>query len=64
MAEEQQRKAGWREKQRAKKQRKRERTGDSPEKQAERKQPPRGADDDVAGAMWHTGTAGYLSGGF
>jgi hypothetical protein len=64
MGEDRQPKAGWREKQRAKHRRKRERTGDSPEKQAERKRPSRGAEDDVAGAMWHTGTAGYLSGGF
>jgi hypothetical protein len=63
MADEPDRKENRREKRREKKRAERERTGDSPEKAAERKRPgePEG---DVAGAMWHTGTAGYLSGGF
>ena len=57
-------KAGWREKRRAKQRRKRERTGDSPQKRSEHNQHTPGADEDVAGAMWKTGTTGFLGGGF
>ena len=59
-----QQQAGWRDKRREKKRVKRERTGDSPEKRSEHQKPTHGADDDVAGAMWKTGTTGFLGGGF
>jgi hypothetical protein len=62
MADETPRTESRREKRREAKRAKKERTGDSPEKAAERKKP--SGDGDVTGAMWHTGTAGYLSGGF
>lgn len=51
---------GWLAKQREKKRLKRERTGDSPQKAAERKKP---SDPDVTGAMARTGTTGFLGGG-
>jgi hypothetical protein len=64
MADETPRTESRREKRREAKRAKKEQTGDSPEKAAERKKPLGDGDGDVAGAMWHTGTAGYLSGGF
>jgi hypothetical protein len=52
---------GWLAKRREKRRLKRERTGDTPEKTAERNKP---TDPDVKGAMERAGATGFLSGGF
>jgi hypothetical protein len=56
---------GWLARRREQRRLKRARSGDSPEKAAERKKPtdPNG-DPDVTGAMARTGTTGFLGGGF
>jgi hypothetical protein len=53
-------KAGWVARNRVRRREKRERTGDSPEKQGEHK---RGAEPTVKDALNRAGTAGFLSGG-
>jgi hypothetical protein len=58
------RKDSWLARRREKKRRKRDRTGDSPERSAEGKKAADGADPDVTGAMARTGTTGFLGGGF
>ncbi len=61
MAEERTRKPGWRERRKAAKQAKAQRTGDSPEKQADQK---RGSGDaDVKDAAGRASIGGTLSGG-
>ena len=61
MAEEK-RAAGFVERRREKRRLKRERTGDSPQKAAERKKP--GNNPDVKDAISRTGERGFLTGGF
>ena len=61
MAEEK-RTAGWLARRREKQRLRRERTGDSPQKLAERKKP--GGEASVKDAVARTGETGFLSGGF
>ena len=55
------RETGWLARRREKRRHKRERTGDTPQKTAERRKP---HDADVKDAMTRTGETGFLSGGF
>jgi hypothetical protein len=53
---------GWLARRREKQRLKRERTGDSPQKQTERKKP--GGDSNTKDAIARAGETGFLSGGF